>query len=159
MAIIVEDGTIVTNANSYVTTAELEAYSAERGVTLTGTPEALLHQAMDYIESLNFIGDRYSREQSLMFPRVNVYIDGFYYEPSMIPDLLKAGQMATAIAIDTGANPLSTISPEVKKEKVDVIEVEYKDGTVQAAIARTISASLYKLIKGGMGLNAGVKRV
>jgi len=159
MAIIVEDGTIVANSNSYVTAAELESYAVERGITLSAGAEVLLHQSMDYIESLNFIGDRFSREQSLVFPRVNVYIDGFYYEPAIIPDLLKNGQMATAIAIDTGANPLSTISPEVKKEKVDVIEVEYKESGLQAAIARTISASLYKLIKGGMGLNASVKRV
>lgn len=40
MTIIVEDGSIVANANSYVTAEELVAYAADRGVTITdpGTP-------------------------------------------------------------------------------------------------------------------------
>jgi len=33
MAIIVEDGTIVANSNSYVTAAELKSYAVERGIT------------------------------------------------------------------------------------------------------------------------------
>jgi hypothetical protein len=159
MTIIVEDGSIVANANSYITDAELNAYALARGVTITGEGEILLYQAMDYLESQNFIGDRYSREQSLQFPRVNVYIDGFYYEPFTIPKLLKDAQAVIAIAIGDGASPLSIVEPEVKKEKVGSIEVEYKDNTVQASMARTISAAIYKLVKGGMSLNASVKRV
>lgn len=158
MAIIVEDGTVITGANSYVSEAELVAYGADRGITFTGDTVSLLSRAMDYLESQPFIGNKNTKEQPLQWPRENVYIDGFYYELAEIPSLLKDAQMATAIAIGDGFDPLSTISPEVKKEKVGEIEVEYKDNTVQAAVARTISASLYKLTKGGFGLNVRVSR-
>jgi len=158
MAIILEDGSVVSGANSYVTAAELDAYAAERGITITGDGEVLLHKAMDYLESTNFIGDRYSRDQSLQWPRLNVYIDGYAYDIDTIPQMLKDAQFAVAIAIGDDADPLSIITRETKREKVGEIEVEYKDSTVQAATARTISAALYKLTKSGGGFNVSVQR-
>lgn len=158
MTIIVEDGSIVANANSYVTLDELVAYAYDRGAVFTGDATILMYKAMDYLESQNLIGNRYTRDQSLQWPRDGVYIDNYYYAPSEIPQLLKNAQMATAIAIGDDADPLSIITPEVKSEKIGKIEVTYKDSSVSASIARTVSAALYKLTTGGSGINARVYR-
>ena len=104
--IVVEDGTVVAWANSYVTEAELTTYAADRGITLTAATDVLLIKAMDYIESLSFIGSKFSEGQSLQWPRSNVYIDGFYFVPTIIPPALQTGQIATALAIDSENSPL-----------------------------------------------------
>lgn len=147
--IVVEDGTGKADSNSYVSEAELTTYATDRGVTLTGTASVLLVQAMDYIESLMFIGDKKTVEQALQWPRNNVYIDGYYIEPSTIPVLLKSGLMATCIAIDIGNDPLADVERATKSEKLDVMEVEYMDNAASETINRTINAALRKLIQGG----------
>lgn len=148
--IIVEDGTGDNlNANSYVSEADLSTYASDRGITITGTPAVLLIQAMDYVESQMFIGTKETDTQPLQWPRNNVYIDGYYVAPEDLPSELKNGQMATALAIDAGNDPLSTVDREVKKEKVDVIEVEYMDGAASESINRTINAAMRKIIVGG----------
>jgi len=149
MAIIVEDGSIVTNANSYVSEAELAAYVAARNITLTGTAAVLLIQAMDYIESLQFQGIKTTRDQGLQFPRAYVEIDGYILDSHTIPKELKNGLMQTAIAIDEGNDPLAPLTQKVKLEKVDVIEVEYMDGSSSQITPRAIIAALYKLTIGG----------
>jgi hypothetical protein len=149
MTIIVEDGTIVAGANSYVTEAELTAYATARGVTLTAGTEQLLIESMDYIESQSFIGTKKTADQPLQWPREGVYIDGYYVESDVIPNDLKTAQLATATAIDQGNGPQNVLSAAVKREKVDVIEVEYQDGAMSGTIDPKINASLKKLISGG----------
>lgn len=53
MALIVEDGTGVANANTYANLTTIRAYASARGVTLNAddaTLEAHVHKAMDYLE-------------------------------------------------------------------------------------------------------------
>ena len=150
--IIIEDGTVVSGANSYVTEAELTTYAADRGITLTAATDVLLIKAMDYIESLSFIGTKYSKGQALQWPRSNVYIDGFYFVPTIIPPALQTGQIATALAIDSDNGPLATVGRSTKREKVDVIEVEYMDSAAAQPIVKTINAAMRKiLVSGGSG--------
>ena len=150
--IIIEDGTVVPGANSYASEAELTTYAADRGITLTAATDVLLIKAMDYIESLSFIGTKYSKSQALQWPRSNVYIDGFYFVPTIIPPALKTGQIATALAIDSDNSPLATVDRSTKREKVDVIEVEYMDNAAAQPIVKTINAAMRKiLVSGGSG--------
>ena len=150
--IIVEDGTVVAGANSYVTEADLTQYAADRGVTLNTATDVLIIKAMDYIESLNFIGDKHIEEQPLQWPRDEVYIDGYYIERETIPKELKNGVYATALAIDAELDPLRVVERATKREKVDVVEVEYMDSAASETIVRTINAALRKIIKpGGLG--------
>ena len=148
MTITVEDGSIVSGANSYVTEAELTAYATARGVTLTTGAEQLLIEAMDYIEAQSFIGTKKTATQALQWPRDNVYVDGYYIESTTIPNDLKTAQKATALAIQNGNGPQNVLSAAVKREKVDVIEVEYQDGAMRGTIDPKINASLKKLITG-----------
>ena len=153
--IIIEDGTVVPGANSYVTEAELTTYAADRGITLTAATDVLLIKAMDYIESLAFIGDKHKESQPLQWPRDEVYIDRYYIERETIPKELKNGVYTAALAIDAELDPLRIIERATKREKVDVIEVEYANSAASQTIVRTISAALYKILRpGGHGSSA-----
>lgn len=154
MAIVVEDGSIVAGANSYVSEAELTAYATQRGVTLTGTEESLLIKAMDYLETLDYIGEKKTADQPLQWPRTNAYIDGYLFASDEIPKELKSAQMALAISIDSGTDPMATIERATKREKVDVIEVEYMDNASSVAIITSVNRMLRKLLSGATGGSA-----
>lgn len=155
MTIIVEDGSIVTGANSYVTELELTAFATARGVALTADEEVLLISAMDYIESLSFKGYKISRDQPLQWPRVSVIVDGFNLDSNSIPQDLKNGLMQCAIAIDQGNNPLQDAPRSTKREKVGELEVEYMDSASSVVINKKILTSLQKLLAGGGGNASG----
>jgi hypothetical protein len=108
---------------------------------------------MDYIESLLYKGYKSSSTQALQWPRVDLYIDGYLFSSDAIPSELEAGLMQTAIAIDQGYNPLEVQTQGVKRKKVDVIEIEYMDGSSSAPILKQVSSALYKLLSGGIGGN------
>ncbi len=150
-AIVIEDGTGKTNSNSYVTEAELTTYATDRGITLNAADDAakaiLLIQAMDYIESLNFIGDKYSEAQALQWPRSGAFIDGYSVDVDSIPTLLKQAQMENAIGIDGGVNPLANVSRETIKEKVGDIEVEYAAGALSQTYLKAAETKAEKLVK------------
>jgi hypothetical protein len=154
MAIVVEDGTIVTGANSYVTTAELTTYATARGVTISGDEEQLLIKAMDYLETLDFIGMKSTANQALQWPRAYVIIDGYYVDVTTIPTQLKKAQMAMALFIDGGNSlqPTVTADNSIKAMKVGDLEIEYKDGSGSFAVSYEVNNYLAKLINSnGMG--------
>jgi hypothetical protein len=159
MTITVEDGSIVTGANSYATEAQFNVHAAARGIALTGdngTSEQLLILAMDYIESQNFIGAKLTKDQPLQWPRSGAVVDGFDVEETEIPDDLIFAQLEAAIAIDAGNNPMAPKSRETKREKVGDIEVEYSDGAKDAVELVAVNARLAKLVVGGSsGSSAG----
>lgn len=150
MALIIEDGTKVTGANSYVTTSELTAYATARGIIITGDLEQLLLQSMDYVESLDFIGYKSDRDQALQWPRYEVWIDGYQINSDAIPKELKNGQMEVALAVDAGNSPLADIPRTEQSVTVGPLAVTYNQGQT-TTIVRKISASLRKLLNGGSG--------
>lgn len=130
MALIIETGEGLPNSNSYVSVAELEAYAADRLETLpVEGKESLLIRAMDYLEAIkNFKGSRISADQALAWPRSGVIVDGFLFDKTKIPSLLKRAQMQLGIeAMNYDLMP-STDGYAVASEKVDVIQVEYATG-------------------------------
>lgn len=151
MAIVVEDGSIVTGANSYVSEAELTTYATARGVTLTIDTEQLLIRAMDYIDSLQFKGVKLTDDQPLQWPRADVVIDAYLLSVTEIPEELKNALMQSAMAIDNGEDPLADIDKEVQSETVGPISVTYKTGSSSTTLVRKISSQLYKLLANGGG--------
>jgi hypothetical protein len=98
MALIIEDGTGVPNADSYVTVAECEAFAiAYYGASLAGSPqkkEAALRTAALFMNSLPWQGHRtFGRNQGLAWPRTGV-VDGEGQEISEteIPEEIKNAQ-------------------------------------------------------------------
>lgn len=134
MALIIEDGSGVVGANSYVDAAYASSYASSRGENLPTDPaevEKLLIQAMDYIEAFRnqFQGSKTDPTQELQWPRINVVIDDQDFPSDAIPKELRLAQ--SQLAIDSyaigGLTP-TTDSYAIAKEKIDVIEVEYATG-------------------------------
>ena len=133
MTIVVEDGTSVSGANSYVTTDELRTYADLRGLSYPSDDvdiEILLIKAADYLESFRdrYKGDKSASTNALQWPRTDVYIDGYSITKTTIPTELKNAQIQIALdaqTVEISPNELATDKGDRKKEKVDVIEVEY----------------------------------
>jgi len=151
MALVIEDGTGKADAQSYASEAELAAYALERGITVSGTDTELLIQAMDYIETKNFIGDKNTKEQALQWPRIGAITDGFYIDTDEIPLSLIDSQIEVALSIDGGINPMSSETRETKKERVGDIEVEYMDGARPSTYLTAAETKLKKLIRSRKG--------
>lgn len=134
MALIIEDGTIVVGANSYVTVAEAKAYAISRGEnfpTVDTQIETLLYNAMDYVEAYRsqFSGQKVETTQATQWPRLNVTIDGNDFPSDQIPNELKQAQCQLAVdKYAIGDLTPSTDGYAVSMEKVDVIEVQYASG-------------------------------
>lgn len=147
ITIIIEDGSIVESANSYVTVAEARLYASNRGITFPVSDDsvaAMLIQATDYLQAQEnkFKGERVDPNQLLAWPRSDVEIYGTSLPSDMIPGALKAAQVQLAIAVNAGFEllPNTSASSYVTKEKVGVIETEYSD-PLQVGIAPSFGAA------------------
>lgn len=131
MALIIEDGSIVVGANSYVTVAEALAYATSRGEpfpTDEDEVEALLLNAMDFTETYRalFSGQKVSVTQETQYPRLNSKVDGVDFPSDAIPRELKNAQCQLAVdRYAIGDLQPTTTGYAVSSEKVDVIEVSY----------------------------------
>lgn len=152
MALTVEDGSIVTDANTYASAAGFNTYLSSRGKSLSGlngTVEQLLLKAMDYLEPHDFIGYKSTKAQPLQWPRTDVTIDGFSLETDEIPDDLVYAQIEIAIAMDEGNDPLAAQARTTQKEKVGDIEVEYASDAKDTVELVAVNTRLNKLVKNG----------
>lgn len=154
--LIVEDGTHVPNANTYVSAADFTTYAAARGYTPVLPADQLLIEAMDYIEGLPFQGIKQQMLQLLQFPRYRLYIDGYPLLANTIPVQLINGQCQVAMAIDQGNSPLLDEPRMVTKEKVNGIEVDYSASSATRVINIAMRNSLYKLLHSG-GTGSGLR--
>lgn len=149
MALTIEDGTGVAGANTYLSEDEFAAYASARGKIITGSLEQLIIQAMDYVETLRFRGQKNSSDQALQWPRVGATRDGYELSSTTIPSELKDGVAEVALSIQAGDNPLATLSRETKREKVGDLEVEYSMAASQNPVMQAARAKLDKLVQGG----------
>ena len=140
MPLTVEDGSIVANADSYISEADAQVYLASRGVASAVVVEAFLLQAIDFIESLNFVGSPVDTDtQAMSWPRSGVsYPSGRAVADTEIPPGIARAQAYVANYIATGTDPNLAPERDVKREKVDVLEVEYSDSTSPSSKAITI---------------------
>lgn len=163
MALIIEDGTGKVDAQSYATAAQLVTYAVARAITIPATApeqEALLLKAMDYLESLSYIGHRYTMEQALAWPRSDVFVDGWSLDYLLIPARLIRAQMqlaADAITIDLLPTITSASTGAVIEESVEgAVSVKYAEpqsqstspSTAGGAILSSAMALLRPLLRG-----------
>ena len=120
-------------ADSYATLAEYTARATAMGWTLgaEAANEANLRRAAIAIDTgYTHKGTKAAQAQALAWPRVNVIDgDGYSVSSGTIPQAVKDAQMEMAYLIQGGADPLATVDAVVKREKIDVIEVEYQSGS------------------------------
>jgi len=155
MALIVEDGSGLPDANSYNSVPEIRSYAAARGYTLPEEDtdvELLAVQATDYVDSFrtSFQGKKTNPSiQALQWPRTGVTIDDEPVDPDSIPRELKNAHAQASIEAYT-TNLMPNDSAFVKKEKVDVIEVEYAEPVNGSSSSFTkIDSLLEPLLKTG----------
>jgi hypothetical protein len=138
MALIIEDGSIVADANSYNTAQQLRDYASLRGVVITASDQELeqwLVRATDYLEGLRekFKGERVSNTQPLQWPRTNVLIDDAYWPSTSIPRELQYAQLSLALEINAGHELQPTFDPtkqSIVRKKMDKLgEIAYSDPT------------------------------
>jgi hypothetical protein len=134
VSLTVENGSLLDEANSYVSVSDTRTFATARGITLPATDaavEVLLTKALDYIEALRaeFQGNKLSAAQSLQWPRTGVIVDGFPVDTNEIPDVLPKAQ--AQLACDVYA--LGTLMPVgdgrvVIEERVDgAVDIKYAD--------------------------------
>lgn len=137
MSLIVEDGTGMATAESYISVADADIYHSNLGnaswATLTTTvKEQLLRKATNYmvqVYRLLWAGIRKNDTQSLDFPRYLVpkYDNGAmysYYDENSVPKEVKDACCEFALKANT-----ASLAPDLdrltKREKIGTLEVEY----------------------------------
>ena len=157
MALVKEDGTGISGANTYALADEVRSFAQARGVTLPSDEvavESLIIGSMDYLEGFR---DRYQGSktytgysgfyadpcfplplpldvdshvaQALQWPRYGVYVDDVPLDGNAIPKELVSALSQCVLEVFAGndLNP-STSGQVVKREKVDMLETEFMTG-------------------------------
>ncbi len=159
--LVVEDGSIVPGANTFVTLAEARAYADLRGLSLPPDDAAasrVILKGGDFLRSLEprFSGYRVSNDQTMPFPRIGVPVagrPGWYYDEDEIPSVLKEAQIEFAVYLASGGSlyPSASASRSVKKRKVGPIETEFFEGGSSGSNWTTLVPSAYTLLLQLMG--------
>jgi len=132
MTLIVEDGTGLETAESYVSTTEADTYfenlSNLTWVGTTAVKESALRKATTYLDTTySWIGIIYTTEQALGWPRTGVYDKEGRDIKESVPTLIKQAAYELALASLSEELVQNTSSSNyVKKEKVGELEVEYR---------------------------------
>lgn len=171
MAIIVEDGTGLSDAESYISVADATSYlalyaansagvapSAWTGAASDAVRENALRQATQWIDrkfSGQWKGRRYLAAQRLMHPRISLEIDGFAWS-SLIDGLPRALTEACAevALLFIGGEVLfenQDTSGRVLEEKLKLGPIEtftkYSGGRSEDDVYSKVEASLSQLIE------------
>ena len=134
MSFIVEDGTGIENANSYVTVIAADAYVADHGASATWSAatdakkEEALRLSTQYL-SMNYAGQwrgiKSTSDQGLDWPRSSA-VDDDGYTLLEVPDRLADSCAEIALASISGDDLLPSLSDpgELIEEKVKVGPIE-----------------------------------
>lgn len=166
MALIQEDGSIVTDADTYATVTELRAYAAKRGLTVPANDspgdaacEVLLIKAMDYLaaQSERWKGNKVQWDQPLDWPRYCVVVSGYELPSDEIPADIRNAQCQLAIDAQTldlqpNIDAASQKGPVIE-ETVDVLSVKYAEPAANRSVSWFAKASGYltKYYQSGAG--------
>jgi hypothetical protein len=175
MALVVEDGTGLATAESFISVAAALTYHSDRGnaawaLLTTAQQEQSLREAADYMEQvyrLRWAGYRTTGTQALSWPRTLVPQPDapggyrawpFYYANNVVPQLVQFAAASLALRASAGA-----LAPDVaratKTETVDVVSVTYMDGTREFAKYREVDNMLAVFMgTSNNSMNLGVMR-
>lgn len=155
MALIIEDGSVVANANSYITVAEFKSWADGRGISY-GTDEAVeqaILRAMDWFERQFFIGRKANENQPLQWPRTEALIDGYYADATEIPkEVPVALYEATKVELD-GNSQLNNEDRRTIREQVGDISVEYAENSNNRVTTPALTFAMNRLAAPAMMVN------
>lgn len=132
IVLIVEDGTGLPNANTYIDVIFLQTYAENMNVDLpidTEEVKSLILQAMPFIESQNYQGIKANGTQALKWPRKRVRADGYDIPFNVVPTDIKNAQAQAALLISQGVElmPTGSTSGAITEETVGPITTKYSD--------------------------------
>ena len=131
--LVVEDGTVVAGANSFVDEAKVVSYAAQRGITLpfATDPEqdavaVLAIKAMDYLMIMPWKGEPVDPDQTTPFPRKNM---GNNFPDNRVPAAVIEAQLQLTLLSNAGTEliPVSLGTGLLIKEKIGPIENVYSE--------------------------------
>lgn len=168
MSLIVEDGTGLSTAESYISVADATAYFAARGdatwaaLASDTVREQLLRKATDYMAGTyagRWAGMRVTTTQALDWPRAWVpnrdapsgyRSSSAYYPSTSVPTAV--ARACAELAVRASADDLQPdVGAQVKSETVGPISVVYADGARQADLYKAIDNALAPFLKFGGG--------
>jgi hypothetical protein len=135
VVLVVEDGTIVANSNSFVTEDQIVAHALMRGVVLPFTSDAEKDQvavygilSADYLRIQPWKGEVVDVQQTMPFPRKNMDMTPSWPEDAVPPAVLEA-QLQLALLSQGGVELIPTSSGVgfLTKEKIGPIENTYSE--------------------------------
>ena len=160
MSLIVEDGSVVAGAESYLSLADADSYHTDRDNTkwtgVDAEKEAALRKATDHLRQayrLRWKGMPVSAVQDLDWPRSGVIVEDWAEDlgeelgTDVVPQEVKSVTAELALrALDGSLAPDLPRGGRIKSEKVDVIAVSYETGaptgTRYPAVERTLAPLL-----------------
>jgi len=167
MAIIVEDGTGLANADSYLSVADTDTYHTAHSASTTwsgastANKEKALRLATQYLDTkyeTRWVGTRYSLAQALEWPRTYVVLYDIYsISTTTIPQRLKdaCAELALKQISDTDlipdvTNPGAISSETVSAGSVSTSTTYVGGGKSQVKSYRLVNSLLRQLIKTGV---------
>lgn len=182
MALIVEDGTAKTDAESFISVADADTYHSNRGnaswaALTTAQKEESLRKGTDYMEQVyreRWNGLRKTASQALSWPREWVEREDYYAVDSVIPDSIygtfyypsdevptEVKNACAILALKAYSNELSPdIDRLTQREKLGPLEVEYASYSKPYKQFRAVDNMLSVLLKNsGSGVFRKLERV
>lgn len=153
--LVVEDGTGLTDSNSYVSVDSADAYFSARGVSewdslKTSAKESALIRATDYVDNIfQWYGKKLKSGQSLRFPRSGLYD----YEGSEIigiPERLKQAVCDAAVLVSGGTELFQTkeANGDVTSEKIGELSFTYSKSQSGAVTGISLYDSINTKLRG-----------
>lgn len=150
------------NFNSYASLEDLVAFALARVINLPTETDPLLIKAMDYLNGLNWYGNRTKLTQPLPWPRSGITFDGFSYPSTNIPQQLITAQCMLAVEAIDGELLGSNREAAIKSETVSgAVSVTYAVSDTESFIPNypTVMAILRGFASGnGFAINATARR-
>lgn len=174
MSLVVEDGTVVAGANSFVSLANFKTYCDNRGRDYSSYDDdsamipALITMA-DYLNSLNWKGFKTDRANPMSWPRygdtlsgwnemvqpASQYLgvidgDGYMIGTSEIPaEVIDAQCEGAWLIVSAGAEmePALERGGQIRREKYDVVEWEYFSGASTSTEYKSVTNRLQGLLQ------------
>lgn len=153
MALIVEDGTGLATADSYVSEADATAYFADRGspTAWTGASSANREAALRYATAwldgrYRWVGAVVRSTQALRWPRCSAEDDeGRLLASNTVPQRVKDATCEAALShLSNALNATLERGGEIEREKVGPLETVYRSG----APAETTLPHVDRLLRG-----------
>tara|TARA_R100000152_G_C6759123_1_gene183035 strand:- start:960 stop:1472 length:513 start_codon:yes stop_codon:yes gene_type:complete len=167
MALVVEDGTGLENANGYISVADADTYHTDHSASSTwssastANKEKAIRLASQYLDAAygrRWVGTRWSLDQALNWPRSYVVMyDIYVHSTAVLPDELKhaTAEMALRQLSDGDLMPDITNPYNISEEEVQAGSVSSRTkyaggGKSQIKRYRLVDNILRPLLRSGI---------